>query len=1296
MRTLQYILPFYFLFILFCSSIIYGQNTYEFEKLTGENGVSQSITYAVQQDSIGNIWMATEEGLIKYNASQSVVYSKYNGLPKEVGNRISAVFVDSKNRVWIGTEVGICLYNPELDSFKYINPDSDIKPTLIKNITEDNKGNILIASFNGCWIYNKTHQNNNGFKRFANKLHIQDILFYKNEILLGTTTGLYVFDAKPKFPIRKSGYLKDDNIISLCAYNDAFLIGTMNSGLLKSDLKFSDFENIKLNGQHENFAIRDITLGKNNTLYIGADGAGIFYLDRDFKLINHFFHNEDNYNSLSSNGVYDILIDKEDIIWVATYGGGINYLDENKLVFQKIKHAPNDKNSIINNFTRAIEKDKNNNIWFGTKRGVSIWNRDQNTWKHSSENDEIILALESDGDYMWVGTYNNGAYKVNINDFSITRYATDTPKKIGLNKVYAIFKDSKNNIWLGGTDGELSEIRPNGTIQTYPIKEIKSITESVSGAILLGGRNGVSRINLSDRKLEVLGERSFSRNNINYFTINTVIEKPDKSLILATNGSGIVFYNAQKDTVKLLSVASGLPSDIVQGVIAHNDELWASTTKGLVHIKMNAKDTIISIFDKSDGLASTEYNYGSYAKLNDSLFIFGGTDGLSLFNPYEVKDKNRIPKVIFEDFSLFNKKLEPGEAPLSEHINTIDKLNLKYGENSLALSFAGVLQSSPSKIRYIYKLEGFDESWSQPTKKNDVNYTNLAPGDYIFKVKAANRNGDWSKERQLAIHVMSPWWRTNLAYFGYVVLGILAILFIVLLTRVIVNKRNAEEQINLFNNLTHEIRTPLSILLSSLDNISKSDDNENVASKQAKKTIKRLNTLFDQMLNFHKATSNNNLFETITKLDMETYITEAVNNFKPLLTEKKLEITVDNQWHKEVFYFDKEALSKILYNLITNAIKYTPECGKIAIHLLETSKGELQIKIIDNGIGIPKDQQKFILKRFYRARNVINSQQPGTGLGLIMVKKLIEKYDGTIQFESKENAGTTFTVVLKNQEKFYKKSAVLNSKEQSNLTIHEQTNIEEFSDAKILVVEDNDELRTLLVNSLSTYFQVFDAANGKEGLKKAAEFFPDLILTDLIMPEMDGMAMSRILNDDINLNHIPIFMLSVLNNYDQKLESIESGVTEYIEKPVDINLLLAKIANTLNWQYKLREKYVNESDKDAAVKYRNIKDQEFITKLETFLLEKISNTDFSVHDLCDFIGMSRTSLYMKLKNLIDLSPQDFIIHTRLKYSKELLIKGNANIKEVAYHAGFSNPKYFSTSFKKFYGTTPSSFLESLQ
>ena len=1285
------------------SQFIFSQNRIEFQQLEGENVSTQSITYAIEKDSNGNLWIASEEGVLKHNSKYYQIYNTYNGLPEELNNRVSNLFIDSKQQVWIGLERGVCKYNKSLDVFKIIPSVEDVNPSLISSITEDKDGNIWVGGFNGLWRLGVNKQAR-GFVRVLSDQNIQALFSTKGKMFCGTSKGLFVYDFKKA--VYKEVKLNSalNNISFIGEINSSIIVGTKTGQLYKisSDFKTGNLINI---GIQLSSSINDVIKKDANTIYIATDGEGLFRLDSSFSVLINYKEDANNEMALSSNGIYDIELGNENILWIATYGGGVNYFDTEGLPFQKIQHKLNDKNSLVANFTRSIAVDTNGNLWFGTKNGVSIWNKKTNQWKHIDNlinskffTEKIVLALESQKEFMWIGTYNSGLIKININTFKSTHYnSVDSGFKLP-KKVYAVFKDKNSNIWVGGMEGDLSRINLKNEIETYPIQQIKAICQTSSGDILTVGRHGVYKINDVSKSFELIEELKPNKNTLAYSTINSVVETETGDLILGTNGEGVIFYNSKSKKVKKITINSGMPSDIVQGIIAVSaNDIWASTTKGLVHIIVSAKDTLINVFDRKDGLASTEYNYGSYRKINNSLFAFGGVNGVTLFNPNKIKGNSFKPKLVFDTFKLFNKLLKPGENPLITHINEVNALILKHNENSIEIGYTGILHSSSSKTKYSYKLEGFDKEWSTPSLTNFATYTNLNPGKYIFKVKAFNKYLESGEERTLEITVLSPWWATSSAFFFYII-GLLGLLFgAIHFTTVIIKKKNADQQIDFFNNIMHEIKTPLTILISSLDNITENSDPSNDSKIRIKTTLKRINTLFEQMLSFQSIIATDGLSTDVSQIDLDNHLNYRVNNFAPLTKENNLEITVHNDWGESFFYFDKDIFDKILLNLISNAIKYSFENGVIDINLSKTPKGELKIDITDQGLGIPKDQQKFILSRYYRARNVINSQRPGTGLGLMMVKKLLEKTGGNISFESEENKGTTFTVLLKNlTEDYDKKISTLQNAENYEEHVDEHIAIDEFSNSKILIVEDNNELRQVLVKTLGVYFQIFEAQNGNEGLEQASVVFPDIILTDLIMPEMDGMQMSRILKDDINLNHIPVFMMTVLQNSAQKLESIKTGISEYIEKPIDIKFLLAKISNTLKWQKKLREKYINDNDLNNASLYRNKSDKEFLQNLENNVLENLENESFSVHDLSSNFSMSRTSLYMKLKNLVDLSPQDFIIRTKLMHAKKLLIEGESSIKEVAYRSGFSNPKYFSTAFKKFFDTTPSGFLESLK
>lgn len=1284
-----------------------GQQHVKFERIAADKGIYQSIVYCIAQDSFGNIWMGTEEGVIRFNSEESFFYDNYHGLPPNFGNRISAIHIDQKDHIWIGAESGIALFDPKSDIFQQILPDATGDgPNLVQTIIENADGHIFIGGFNGIWRYDPTKKREEKvFTRISEKRKIESLYWHKDELFIGNTEGLFVWKSDKIEPVSFESS-NAPTVLNIEKQGDSFLLGTKAAGLWKFSPSDRNAQKVPLDPLEEKaFPIHKIQGLENGNLYLATDGLGLLYLSPQLKILDVFTNDVNATNAISSNGVYDLLLGKEGILWITTYGGGINLLSPFKNEFQTIAHQINTSNSIRHSFTRSILEDQEGNIWFGTKEGISIWNRKEDRWKHllnlSSSREEnatfIIMALEEDGDYIWAGTYGDGAYKIHKKTFATIHYGENSTAEhsLGLSKIYAVRKDQSGRIWMGGIDGNLQRINTDGSISSFNCPNVKSILVVTDGSVFVGGRTGVQRI-IGDSVIQI-EQLSASNSGLDFITINCLYEPSPGTIIVGTNGAGLAFYNLATQTLQTLSRDDGMPSDIVQGILSEDAQnLWVSTTRGLAHIKINTQDTLIEVFNQSDGLVSTEFNYGSFTKLKTGQMIFGGVAGLTFFDPTAIGYQTSLPKVYFEEFRLFNRKVEVGEAPLFEHLNVINQLRLKYTENAITIKFAGILHSVPSKVNYSWRLDGFNDEWSEASTENQTNFTNLEPGNYTFRVKAANRDGAWGPERQLAIYVAPPWWATTWAYIGYVIIGLLLLGGLIYLATVLINKHNAEQQIAFFNNITHELKTPLTILLSTLDTLPNEKSATSESSQKVRSTVNRLNALFDQLLNFHRVTSNRFQRGDIAKLALKEHVEALSTRFGPLLKDRDLSIRINDEWPKGVFYYEQNAFDKILFNLLSNAIKYSRDGQEIVIDLQQGRKTDLKISIHDKGIGIPKDQQKYILKRYYRGRNAINSQQPGTGLGLMMVKNLIEKDGGSIDFKSEENEGTTFILTLKSQQAGYRKSALVSGTEKEMANIYEHTRIEEFSDAKILIVEDNDELRKVLVKKIGTYFQVFEASNGREGLEKVGQLFPDLILTDLIMPEMDGMAMCQALQQDINLNHIPIFMLTVLNNSVQKLESIENGITEYMEKPIDLNLLLAKMTNTLAWQAKLRKKYLHEVEVENAEKFRNKRDADFINNLEKFVVEQLRNEGFSVHDLCKFVGMSRTSLYMKLKNLVDLSPQDFIIHTRLRYARKLLREDDMHIKEVAYQCGFTNPKYFSTAFKKYFGSSPSDYLKSLE
>jgi len=1280
--------------IFFQISNLKAQSKTVFEKLISDNGVTQSIIYAIAQDKYGNIWLATEEGVVRNDSRDSYVYNKASGLNDVISNRVLTIFIDSKKRIWIGTESGIYLYNALKDQFFPVTKSNTNVPLAINTITEDKEGKIWISSINGIW---KCSSVNGRFtlNRILSET-ITSICTFNSSMLYGYKNGLYLLNTLNNRTTKLESFpSKKALMTSIRKIGGNIYIGTSNGELIKTSENLSNFEIVFSNSKFNDFTLKDIAF-YNNNYYLAFDGGGIVVLNAKFQMVKHYFHNDDDSESISSDGVYDLFADSQNILWIATYGGEVNYINTKKKNFTILKHESKNPNSLSTSFCRSFLDVGNNIIWFGTKNGINIWNRNTNTWKYiknigNSSSGEIILTMAQDGNFVWVGTFYSGLFKINKQTLEVVHYSNNESNEryIPLKKVFKVFKDKQNNIWVGGVNGNLSQIKRNGEIKVYPLNPIRDITQLKNGAIITVGKNGVFKIDKNGSISEIKKLKA-QKGGLEYVTINSVLETNDGNIILGTNGSGVIIYNPITNSINTINSKSNLPSDVVQGIIeTQPNEFWVSTTKGIAKLVIAGTKKTILKYEQIDGLSSTEFNYNAYAKLNSGELIFGGLDGVTLFNPKAITPQKYLPKIVLEEFSVFNEEVKPVSDILESSINETPILNLKYSQNSIGLKFIGVLHGYSSKVKYSWILEGFDQDWTRPSEKTRVNYTNLSYGDYIFRVKATNSDGVWGPEKTITINIARPWWASYFAFFIYILLLAGLIYGVIYIATLWESKRSKEEQINTLNNITHEIKTPLSILIASLEN------DDAIANKtEIKSTIDRLNSLIKQMLNFHLVTSKNDTPKEITKIKINEYFSDLIKNFKPLLNEKKLKITVNNNFRKELFYFEKEDLDKIVFNLISNAIKYSKDNGEIIIDLSNNKKNQLVFSITDNGIGIPKDQQKYILNNFYRARNAVNSKYSGTGLGLMIAKNLVERNNGKITFKSVENEGTSFKFTLTDQETEYL-ALNLNQEDKKSLSF-DVTELYKFHNNKILIVEDNEILRKNLVDLLENYFLVYEAENGKEGLEMSHQIFPNLIISDYMLPVMDGVEMCNAIKDDINLNHIPVFMMTALHSGVHKQKSIESGITEYFEKPLDINILLAKINNLFSWQEKLKEKYLHQGDIDNAEKFKSQKDSDFIEKLELIILDKIKDENFTLQDICNIIGMSRTSLYMKLKSLIDLSPQDFIILTKLKYSKKLLVESNGNIKEVAYLSGFSNPKYFSTSFKKQFGQTPSEFLNSLE
>jgi signal transduction histidine kinase/ligand-binding sensor domain-containing protein/CheY-like chemotaxis protein/AraC-like DNA-binding protein len=1284
---------FIYLFLICTTNCISGQITPNFKIAKSNDGSLPSIIRAIVQDSFGRIWAATEEGVLRYNGSNSRLYTNNNGLPANLKSRIYAIFSDKKGGIWAGSENALLQFLPGQNTFRQVNKDLKILPIQVKAIAEDEKGRIWFGATNGLWIYDPDQSKVTQLLQGEN---IEAILIRDLTVFVATAQGLFKGGTG-------QGQLEKVQVLglpighmSLLSLPDqSLLLGTRKDGLWHLDQSLGQAAKIDLPGLPPGeISIRRICSGTSNDIYVATDGSGIFKL-KQLKPVAHFLNNSNQPHSLSSNGVYDVLLGKEEILWVATYGGSLNKASLEVPFYTNVQHLPNVANSLNHNFVRAICEDKQGNIWYGTKEGISIWQSNQQSWRHirnfesAASAPMIVMALAEQGDYIWVGTYGQGAYRLAKSDLSVTRYHPMSQNKIALQKVYAICIDQAGAVWLGGIESDLIKIRPDGSMITFPISQVKGFALSQSGGIYSVGRMGLHFV--KDEQVKSFDKLSPDLSQLSYSTFNCVAEAPDGRIYIGTANGGLVIYQPDTDQIESLGKEAGLPSNNVQGlVLMSSQKLWLSTTNGLAMLTL--PDKTMSVYQSADGLANQEYNYGSYAALSGGRLAFGGIDGATVLDPSQIKPQTFIPTVVFEEMSLLGVE-KPSET---KEFDLTQAIKVPYHQNALNIKFASGQHSAPLKTLYQWKIEK-DGKWSKPSSETQLQLVNLASGKYTLFVRASNRDGVFGPESSLSFRILPPWWRSIWAYLFYIAMVAGAIQSLLHFNKLKVKEKHAADQIAFFRTIIHEIKTPLAILLASIDDpsIQEIEAVKGFRSK-IKQTSARLNALFVQLLNFNKVTGNNDAAPDITKIQLEKQFSLLLDTYQPLLQEKQLKLTLSNESGLDYFHYDFDTLEKILNNLVTNAAKYSRSEGEIKITLTQEGKDGLKIEVRDNGIGIPADQQKYILKRYYRGRNAINSNIPGTGLGLMIVKSLIERdKGGSISFTSQEGVGTAFTAIIKDQKANYITKVI---KPFSDLrTRNEDHTVQlERSRARILVVEDNDILRDIICEKLREWFEIVEAPNGAVALQMVHEVFPDLILTDNFMPDMSGMDLANHLINDINTCHIPIFMMTGLSSNTSKLESAETGIDAHFEKPIDFDYLLTKIQAAIKKRQKLSEHYAQDQEVNSAVKFRSERDAAFIQELEAYVLEHIKDEELSVYDLCRMVNMSRTALYMKLKAIINISPQDLIILTRMRHARKLLVESGGNIKEVAYMTGFSNPKYFSTSFKKVFGESPSDYLKALE
>lgn len=793
--------------------------------------------------------------------------------------------------------------------------------------------------------------------------------------------------------------------------------------------------------------------------------------------------------------------------------------------------------------------------------------------------------------------------------------------------------------------------------------------------------------------------------------INTLYQAEDLSLYIGTNGSGVVVYNAKDSTFKHYHKDNcALISNNIYTILPESDgHILMSTENGISSFHPTEK--IFHNWTKEQGLMSSCFSASSGTLRKNKGFVFGSTDGA-----IEFPEGTRLPKYIYSpmilsDFQIFYQTVFPGSmnSPLKENINQTDRLKLKYNQNTFSLNISSINYDAPDNVTFYWKLEGFYDDWNRLSEEGHLRFTNLASGDYKLCIRAVSKEEPYLyfEERSIDISIARPVWFSFWAIACYVLLATLMFITGFRIIALRKQKKISDEKTRFFVNTAHDIRTPLTLIKASLEEMLENKTLNEAETNNMHMALRNVNSLLHMttnLINFERAeVYSSHLY--IAEYELNTYIKEIYNIFRTYAAIKHISFRYESNFSYMNVWFDKEKMDSILKNVISNALKYTPEKGDILISVYDIGN-TWRLEIKDNGIGIPTKEQRKLFKMHFRGTNAINSKTTGSGIGLMLVRKLVNLHNGKIHIESTEHQGTTIRITLpKDKEQFKHFTLAIKEKKSAYeldvpITPSERTDSFQTEDKdklqRILIVEDNDELRNYLLQSFSPNYNVQVCGNGKEALAIVKQFWPELILSDIMMPEMRGDELCTAIKSNIETSHIPILLLTALGDEKNILEGLQIGADEYIVKPFSINILKASIANLLANRALLRKKYadleINAAEEEPpTATCSNSLDWIFMSNVKKNIEDNIDNPDFTVDTLCSLLNMSRTSFYNKLKALTAQAPADFVRNIRLKHAANLLKEGKYSITEVAERTGFCDGKYFREVFKKYFNVSPSQY-----
>jgi len=1256
-----------------------------------------------------NIYDPVKENFIRNTSS----YLKSINIPDA---NITAVKKDRTGNFWfIHPVYGVYKYDSKTRSTTHIahspsNPNS-ISSNSVCDVALDSKGNIWFIYYRGLLEC---------LEPATNTVIYRSDAISKNYSFTNLPFKLFI-----------------DNTDDLWAY-----VPTYSSGVYYLSADKTTFRHIG-KGEGPDKLRTDIISGiiqdDKSRIWIATDHGGIGVLDKSTFWFNVLMNREDDNKSLSQNSIISLYKDNTGIIWIGTYKKGISYYHANIIKFPLYTHHLSDPKSLPFNDINKFVEDKYGNLWLGTNGGGLIYfDRKNGTFKsylHDKNNpnslcNNVIVTMCLDHEQkLWIGTYFGGLDCFDGKTFVHYKHNDAAPGSLSEDRVWSILEDSDNNLWIGTLAGGLNLFnRQTQSFTHYRREQGNSIRSNYISGLCEDKQKNLWIVTYYGADVLSLKTKTFSHyihsdNNANTLINNNTnsVFQDSRGLIWISTREGISIFNPTSKKFTNIIKEDGLPDNTLldfQEDDRHN--MWVSTLNGLSNIIVSGPNDALKFkfinYNEEDGLQGREFTINASCKTREGELIFGGGNGFNIFKPADIHINANTPDLAFTDFQVFNQSVKVGQKVnghiiLDQSITSAKEVSLNYDDNVFSIEFTSLNYFNPGKLQLEYKMEGFNKQWIQADNAaQSATYTNLDAGDYTFKVRAIGDDLP-GNELTLKVHISPPFWKTPFAYALYTAVAVAVLLLIrkrgieKIRTQFELEKEREEARrmheldlmkIKFFTNVSHEFRTPLSLIMAPIDKVLKQIKETEIKTQLefANRNARRLLNLVNQLLDFRKMEVQE------LKLHPEpgeviAFIKDIADSFIDIAEKKNISFVFDSVTDELNCKFDQDKIERILFNLLSNAFKFTPNGGHVSL-LLDTLESnnpleyKLQIKVIDTGIGVPEDKQEKIFEAFFQNDIPGSMVNQGNGIGLSITKEFVRLYNGTITLDSQLGEGSCFTVILPLKATPVKKTI------EKQVPATEPKHAEEHHIGKkptILIVEDNYDFRFYIKDNLKHAFTIIEAADGREGWQKTLALHPNLVVSDISMPEMDGIELCMKIRHDQRTTHIPVILLTALIGEDRQLKGLETGATDYLTKPFNFEILLSKIKNILAQQENMRKTYQKQVEVKPTEELVDSPEEVFLQKLLRLIEENISNPNFSVEELSGEMFVSRYTLYKKILALTGKTPNEFIRHIRLKRAAQLLENGYLTVSQICYKVGFKSQKYFVKAFKAEYNVSPSNYME---